>query len=60
MNPVAPMGNNESLWREIWHYVRSEKRYWAIPLIIVFVVFGVLLVIAQTVPVVSPFIYTLF
>lgn len=50
----------ESLLSEIWHYIRAEKKYWLIPLIIVFVMFGALLIVAQTVPVISPFIYTLF
>ena len=50
----------ESILKEIWYYVRSEKKYWAIPLIVIFVIFAALLTIAQTVPIISPFIYTLF
>lgn len=59
MNPDSTEPK-ESLWHEIWHYVHTEKKYWLIPLVIVFAIFAALLVIAQTVPVISPFIYTLF
>lgn len=60
MNQEDARQVKESLLREIWHYVRTEKKYWIIPLIIILGMFGALLVIAQTIPVISPFIYTLF
>lgn len=60
MNQEPNAQKNESILREAWHYIRTEKKYWLIPLIVVFVIFGALLVIAQTVPIISPFIYTLF
>ena len=59
MNQDSKEGK-ESLFQEIWYYVRSEKKYWAIPLVVIFVIFAALLTIAQTVPIISPFIYTLF
>lgn len=46
--------------REIVNYVVKGKNYWLIPLIIIFVVFGLLLFISETLPIISPFIYTLF
>lgn len=52
-------GNN-SLFSEILYYVKKYKRWWLLPLIMVFLIFGVLLFIGQVVPVVSPFIYTIF
>ena len=45
--------------RELWAYMRTRKRYWIAPMILVLVLLGVLLFLAQT-SVVAPFIYTLF
>lgn len=52
--------SHKSVVSEIVYYIRKQKRYWLIPLIIIFLVFAILVVISQTVPIVSPFIYTLF
>jgi len=45
---------------EIWYYLKKYKRWWLLPLILVFLMLGVLLFIGQVVPIVSPFIYTIF
>jgi hypothetical protein len=44
---------------EFWTFLREEKKYWLMPIVIVFVLFGLLLVFAQS-SAVAPFIYTLF
>lgn len=44
---------------ELVRFLREQKKYWLIPMVIVFAVLGALLVIAQSSPV-APFIYTLF
>jgi Family of unknown function (DUF5989) len=44
---------------EFWQFLRQEKKYWLVPIIIVFVLFGLLIVFSQT-SAVAPFIYTLF
>ena len=44
---------------EFWQFLREEKKYWLMPIVIVFVLFGLLLVFAQS-SAVAPFIYTLF
>lgn len=44
---------------EVWQFLMHEKKYWLAPLILVFVLFGLLLAIAQS-SAVAPFIYTLF
>jgi len=46
-------------FRELWDFMRMRKRYWLAPIILVFVLFGLLLVFTET-SVVAPFIYTLF
>ncbi|XXK22825.1 DUF5989 family protein [Arenicellales bacterium nBUS_48] len=45
--------------RELWMFLRSRKKLWLAPIIIVIVVLGGLLILAQG-SVVAPFIYTLF
>ena len=44
---------------EFWAFLRQEKKYWLIPIIMVFVLFGLLIVFSQS-SAVAPFIYTLF
>jgi hypothetical protein len=44
---------------EIWQFLRNERKYWLVPIAIVLVLFGLVLVFAET-SVVAPFIYTLF
>ena len=45
--------------REFWIFLRVRKKLWLAPIIIVMIIFGGLLIIAQG-SVVAPFIYTLF
>ena len=44
---------------EFWQFLREEKKYWLMPIVIVFVLFGLLLAFSQS-SAVAPFIYTLF
>lgn len=44
---------------EFLDFLRSRKKFWLAPLILVFVLFGAIFVVAQG-SVVAPFIYTLF
>jgi hypothetical protein len=44
---------------ELWAFMRERKKFWLLPIIIVMVLFGGLLVLAQG-SAVAPFIYTLF
>jgi hypothetical protein len=45
--------------RELWSFLRSRKKLWLAPIIIVMVIMGGFLILAQG-SVVAPFIYTLF
>lgn len=45
--------------REMWAFLRERKKFWLLPIIIMLVVFGGLLLLAQG-SAVAPFIYTLF
>ena len=45
--------------KELWEFLRVRKKLWLSPIIIVMLILGGLLIIAQG-SVVAPFIYTLF
>jgi hypothetical protein len=44
---------------QMWRFVGARRKYWLLPIIIITVVLGGLLVLAQG-SAVAPFIYTLF
>ena len=44
---------------EFFQFLRQEKKYWLVPIVLVFVLFGLLIVFSQS-SAVAPFIYTLF
>ena len=44
---------------EFVQFLTQEKKYWLVPIVIVFVLFGLLIVFSQS-STVAPFIYTLF
>ena len=44
---------------ELWTFLRARKKLWLLPLVFLMLIFGALLVLAQT-SVIAPFIYTLF
>ena len=47
-----------SLAGEVWTLLRTQKKYWMLPIFIVFLVFGLLMLLGGTAA--APFIYTLF
>jgi len=44
---------------EIWGFLRARKKLWLLPIMILMLMFGVLLLLAQSTAI-APFIYTLF
>ena len=44
---------------DLWAYMRERKKFWLAPIIIVLLLLGVLIVLAEGTAV-APFIYTLF
>jgi len=48
-----------SFLKELWNFLKARKKLWLLPIILVMVILGGLLVLAQG-SVVAPFIYTLF
>ncbi|MFZ9963099.1 MAG: DUF5989 family protein [Burkholderiales bacterium] len=47
------------LIKELWEFLRERKKLWLAPIVIILVVFGGLLMLAQG-SVIAPFIYTIF
>lgn len=47
------------MFKELWDFLMENKKWWLIPPIIVFIIFGALVVFSTTSPV-SPFVYMLF
>jgi hypothetical protein len=47
------------LLQDLWSFMRERKKFWLAPIIMVMVLLGALLVLAQG-SAIAPFIYTLF
>ena len=47
------------LLKELWDFLKVRKKLWLLPIIIIMLIFGGLLILAQG-SVVAPFIYTIF
>jgi Family of unknown function (DUF5989) len=45
--------------KDLWGFLRTRKKYWLIPIIIVLLGFGLLIVLTSG-SAIAPFIYTLF
>jgi hypothetical protein len=48
-----------SFVKELWTYMRTRKKYWLIPILLMMGVLGALIVLAKG-SAIAPFIYTLF
>lgn len=48
-----------SFLAEFWKFIKARKKYWLLPVIIVMLILGGVLLLAQG-SAVAPFIYTLF
>ena len=47
------------LFRDLWDYMRTRKKFWLAPLIVLLVLMGALVVFGQG-SALAPFIYTIF
>lgn len=48
-----------SIISELWAFLRARKKFWLLPIITMMLLFGALLLLAQS-SAIAPFIYTLF
>jgi hypothetical protein len=49
---------NPGFFSEFWYFLKTSRKWWMLPLLVLFLLLGVVLVLAKTA--VAPFIYTLF
>lgn len=52
-------GGNMALIKEFFEFAWKEKKYWLIPMFLVFLILGILIIFFESAAV-TPFIYTLF
>lgn len=45
--------------KDLWGFLKTRKKFWLLPLIIILLLFGVLIVLTSG-SAIAPFIYTLF
>ena len=48
-----------SIIRELWVYMKTRKKFWLVPIIVMMVAFGGLVILTKG-SAVAPFIYTIF
>ena len=48
-----------SMLKELWAYLSARKKWWLLPVLVVLLLMGCLLILAQG-SAVAPFIYTIF
>jgi len=46
------------LWSDLWGFLKENKKWWLLPIVVMLVLFGLLVFLSGTG--VAPFIYTLF
>ncbi len=57
---IEPMAHGKlSIFADIWAFLRVRKKWWLAPILFALILFGFLLIFAQT-SALAPFIYTLF
>jgi len=55
---AAAQQGRAGLLRELWGFLRQNKKWWLLPILITLLIFGVLILLAGTG--LAPFIYTIF
>ena len=48
-----------SLLTDLWEFLKTRKKFWLLPIVVVMLLLGALLIFAQG-SAIAPFIYTLF
>lgn len=51
-------GGSRGLAHDLWQFIRENKKWWLLPILLCFALFGALLLLSGTGA--APFIYTLF
>ena len=48
-----------SIFAELWDFMKTRKKFWLLPIVLVMLLLGTILIFAQG-SAIAPFIYTLF
>lgn len=55
---AAAEQQNAGFVRELWEFLKTNKKWWLIPILVLFILLGLLILLSSTG--LAPFIYTLF
>ncbi len=55
---IAAQHSRGGLFRDMWWYLRENKKWWLLPVLVMLLLFGLLVFLSGTA--LAPFIYTLF
>ena len=55
---AAKQQGRQGFFSEFWYFLRTSKKWWLLPIVVVLFLFGVLVLLSGTAA--APFIYTLF
>jgi hypothetical protein len=55
---AAAGGERAGFFAELWGFLKSNKKWWLLPILLTFLILGLLILISSTG--LAPFIYTLF
>ncbi len=47
------------IFKDLWGFMRSRKKFWMAPIILILILLGTLMILAQG-SAIAPFIYTIF
>ena len=56
---AATSSDQTSVLGELWDFLKNSKKWWLLPIVLVVIIFGGILILAQG-SAVAPFIYTIF
>jgi Family of unknown function (DUF5989) len=55
---AAACEDSHNVFVELWHFMRINKKWWLLPIIMMLLLFGAMIILSGTA--VAPFIYTIF
>jgi hypothetical protein len=55
---AAAAQGNAGFFSDLWGFLKENKKWWLVPILVVFLILGLLILLSSTG--VAPFIYTLF
>lgn len=59
MGFLANFFSKLSIFRELWDFMKTRKRWWLLPIVVMLVLLGLLIIFTEG-SALAPFIYTLF